>query len=93
MFNEIEKVLEKEVRPFLAKHYGDVQLIDVKDGVIKIKLTGQCKNCPSAKYTVEDTIESALKRNIEQIKEVVLVNEVSEEILDMARRLLGRKDR
>jgi Fe-S cluster biogenesis protein NfuA len=92
MFAEVEKVLEKEVRPYLQEHYGDVLLMDVNDGIVRIKLTGQCKNCPSAKFTVEDVIEAALKRNLKGIKEVVLVNEVSEELLDIARKILSKKD-
>lgn len=93
MIAEVERVLDKEVRPYLAKHYGNVELVDIKDGIVKIKLTGQCKHCISAKYTVEEIIETALKKNVEAVKKVVLVNEVSEELLDAARKLLGKKDR
>lgn len=92
MLDKVERVLEKEVRPYLREHFGDVELISVNDGVVKIKLTGQCKNCPSAKFTVEDVIEKALKSSIKGIKEVILVNEVSEELLDIARKILSKKD-
>ncbi|HWR61157.1 MAG TPA: NifU family protein [Clostridia bacterium] len=90
MFEEVERVLEEEVRPYLKQHYGNVQLESVYDGVVRIKLTGQCKNCPSARLTVEDIIETALKRNLEDIKEVVLINEVSEELIEIARKILRK---
>jgi len=90
MFEKVERVLEKEVRPYLEQHYGNVQLVSVYDGVVRIKLTGQCKNCPSARFTVEDIIETALKRNLEDIKEVVLINEVSEELIEIARKILRK---
>ncbi len=91
MFEKVEKILEEEVRPYLEQHYGNVELVSVYDGVVRIRLTGQCKNCPSAKLTAENVIEAALKRNLEDIREVVLINEVSEELIEIARKILGQK--
>lgn len=89
MIKEIEKVIDSEIRPYLRQHYGDIELLNVKDGIVEIKLVGQCSGCPSAKYTVEDVIESNLKEKIPEIKKVVLVNEVSQELLNMAREILN----
>ncbi|WP_027623884.1 NifU family protein [Clostridium lundense] len=89
MIKEIENVIDSEIRPYLKEHYGDIELLGVKDGVVEIKLIGQCSGCPSAKYTVEDVIESNLKEKIPGIKKVILVNEVSQELLDMARKILN----
>lgn len=91
MFEKVERILEEEVRPYLEQHYGNVELVSVYGGVVRIRLTGQCKNCPSAKLTAENVIEAALKRNLEDIKEVVLINEVSEELIEIARKILGQK--
>lgn len=91
MFEKVEKILEEEVRPYLKQHYGNVQLVSVNDGIVKIKLTGQCKNCPSAKFTVENIIETSLRRNLEDIKGLVLINEVSEELMEIARKILSPK--
>lgn len=88
MFEKVESILEEKVRPYLKQHYGNVQLVSVYDGVTRIKLTGQCKNCPSARLTVENIIETALKSNLEDIREVVLINEVSEELMEIARKIL-----
>lgn len=93
MYSEIEKILEFNVRPKLADHYGNIELISYNDGIVEVKLMGQCKGCLSAKYTVEDVVEVALKKNIPCIKKVILRNEVSEELLNQARKFLNEGNR
>lgn len=92
MFQRVQKILDEKVKPYLAEHYGDVELIEVKDGIVKIKLLGQCSGCPSAKYTVEDLIEAKLKAEVPEIKEVILDNEVSKELWDMAKKILKQRN-
>ncbi|KAJ52009.1 Fe-S cluster biogenesis protein NfuA [Clostridium tetanomorphum] len=89
MISEVEKTIDREIRPYLREHYGDIQLLDIKNGIVQIKLIGQCSGCPSAKYTVEDVIETKLKERFAEVKKVVLINEVSEDLLDMARKILN----
>ncbi|MCB2296070.1 NifU family protein [Clostridium algoriphilum] len=93
MLAEIEKILEKNVRPKLADHYGNVELVSVVDGIVEVKLLGQCKGCLSAKYTIEDIVEAELKKEIPEIKKVVLINEVSDELLDQARKILNKHNK
>lgn len=93
MFAEIERILELNVRPKLAEHYGNIKLISAVDGIVEVKLLGQCKGCLSAKYTVEDLVEVALKEVIPSIKKVVLKNEVSEALLEQARKILNDSSR
>ncbi|MCY6371920.1 NifU family protein [Clostridium ganghwense] len=90
MFEKVEKVLEAKVRPVLAKHYGNIELIKVEDGIVKVKLLGQCSGCPSAKYTIEEIVETSLKEEIPEVKKVVLIHETSEELIDMARKILKK---
>ncbi|WP_432405986.1 NifU family protein [Wukongibacter sp. M2B1] len=91
MFNQVEKVLKEKVRPKLLDHYGDIKLIKVENNVVEVKLLGACSGCPSAQFTIEDIVEASLKEEIPEIEKVVLVNEVSQELLDMARKILNRK--
>ena len=49
MIERIDEVLEKKVRPALLSHEGDVQIVEYADGVLKIRLTGHCSGCPSAR--------------------------------------------
>jgi Fe-S cluster biogenesis protein NfuA len=91
MFNKVKNVIEKSVQPKLQEHYGDIELLRVReDGVVEVKLLGACRGCPSAQITIEEVVEAILKNEIPEIKKVVLVNEVSEELLDMAKKILNR---
>jgi len=55
----VEQALEK-VRPLLRSHGGDVELIDLCDGVLKLKLEGSCHGCPSSSITLRNAIEEAI---------------------------------
>ena len=47
------------------------QLIDVSNGIVKVKLTGACGGCPMASMTLRHGIERALKEKVPDIKEVI----------------------
>lgn len=72
MKDRVEKALDK-IRPSLRADGGDVELIEVKDGVVKVKLTGACGGCPMSQLTLKMGIERLLKQEIPEIKEVVAV--------------------
>jgi len=87
---ELEKIINEKIRPRLQSHDGDVQVIDVVDGIVRVKLTGACSGCPSADLTTKDFIEDELKKNFSWVKEVRIINEVSEDLLEMARKILRK---
>ena len=70
MRDKVEAVLAK-IRPSLVADGGNVELVDVKDGVVKLKLTGACAGCPMSTMTLKNGIERILKREIPEVKEVV----------------------
>ncbi len=70
MRDRVEEALDK-IRPSLMADGGNVELIAVNDGVVKVKLTGACGGCPMATLTLKMGIERILKREIPEIKEVV----------------------
>lgn len=72
MREKVEAALEL-VRPTLKADGGDVQLIDVKDGVVTLKLTGACGGCPMATMTLKGGIERVLKEQVPEVKEIVAV--------------------
>ena len=88
MIEKINEILEKKVRPALLLHSGDVELISYKDGVVSVRLLGACAGCPSASLTNEEVIAAELKTALPEIKDVVLVQQTSEELLDFARKIL-----
>jgi Fe-S cluster biogenesis protein NfuA len=49
-----------EVRPYLRSHGGDVELLGVRDGVVRLRLAGSCDGCPSSAETMRQTIEEAI---------------------------------
>ena len=70
MREKVESVLNL-VRPSLRADGGDVELIDVKEGVVTVRLTGACGGCPMATMTLKNGIERALKEQVPGVKEVV----------------------
>ncbi|UQZ33299.1 hypothetical protein C2I18_06835 [Paenibacillus sp. PK3_47] len=72
MYDEVLEVLDK-LRPFLQRDGGDVELIDVEDGIVKLKLMGACGSCPSSTITLKAGIERALVEEVEGVEEVVQV--------------------
>ena len=67
---QVEAVLEK-IRPGLVADGGDVELVDVNDGTVEVRLTGACAGCPFSEMTVKMGIERLLKQEIPEVKEVV----------------------
>ncbi|WP_019536426.1 NifU family protein [Paenibacillus ginsengihumi] len=72
MYDEVLEVLDK-LRPFLQRDGGDVELVDVEDGIVKLKLIGACGSCPSSTITLKAGIERALLEEVEGIQEVIQV--------------------
>ncbi len=72
MRERVEAALNK-IRPALVADGGDLELVDVNDGVVKIKLTGACAGCPMSTMTLKMGIERVLKQDIPEVKEVVAV--------------------
>lgn len=85
---EIETVLDREVRPALARHGGDIRLEGLASGVAHLRLLGQCSGCPSAELTMEQTVRKTLLETLPQLKDAVLVTGVSDALLEEARRML-----
>ena len=71
-YDEVLEVLDK-LRPFLQRDGGDVELVDVEDGVVKLRLMGACGSCPSSTITLKAGIERALLEEVEGIEEVLQV--------------------
>ena len=89
MVDEINNAINTKIRPLLAEHNGNIELVKVNDGVAYVKLLGACSGCPSARYTMEELVSSVLKE-IPEVKEVQMANPVSREMMDFARQLLTK---
>jgi Fe-S cluster biogenesis protein NfuA len=69
---KIEPLIE-QIRPMLQADGGDVELVDVVDGVVMVKLKGACAGCPMSTMTIKNGIERYLKQ---RVPEVVSVEQV-----------------
>jgi len=68
----VEKVLDR-VRISLKSEGGDIELIDVKDGVVYVKLMGACGTCPMSMLTMKNLVESSIRKEFPEIKAVQAV--------------------
>lgn len=74
MKEEILKALEL-IRPFLQADNGDVELVEITDeNIVKVRLTGECENCPMSILTLRAGIERALMNNVPGIRRIEAVN-------------------
>lgn len=72
MREKVEAALSR-IRSVLQADGGDVELVDVSDGVVKLRLTGACSGCAMATLTLRAGIERVLKEQVPEVKEVVAV--------------------
>tara|TARA_B100000749_G_C18088876_1_gene326838 strand:- start:236 stop:487 length:252 start_codon:yes stop_codon:yes gene_type:complete len=67
MEEEVEEILES-LRPMLLQDGGNVELVDIDDGVVKVRLVGACVSCSSSLMTLKMGIEKALKKAIPMVR-------------------------
>jgi Fe-S cluster biogenesis protein NfuA len=72
MREQVEKSLQK-IRPMLQADGGDVELVDIVDGIVKLRLQGACAGCPGAQMTLKMGVEKQLKQDIPDVKAVEAV--------------------
>jgi Fe-S cluster biogenesis protein NfuA len=59
-----------DIREALRRDGGDVELVDVVDGVVQVRLTGACRGCPMASQTLTHGVESVIKERIPEVTRV-----------------------
>jgi len=69
MREQVEAVIN-EIRPMLQADGGDIELVDVEDGVVKVRLRGACAGCPGAQMTLKMGVERRLKEKIPEVQRV-----------------------
>ncbi len=72
MREKVEEAL-KMIRPALQADGGDVELVDVIDGIVKVRLKGACGGCPMSQMTLTRGIEATIKKAVPEIKRVEAV--------------------
>lgn len=69
MKEKVEAALDK-IRPMLQRDGGNVELVEVADGIVKVRLQGACKGCPMSQMTIKNGIERLLKQEVPEVKTV-----------------------
>ncbi len=69
---QVEQCIE-EVRPQLQADGGDIELLDVKNGVAKVKLKGACNGCPMSAITLQYGVVNCIKKRVPEIEKVEVV--------------------
>ena len=70
MLAKINKVVDEKIRPGIQMDGGDIEVVDVENGIVKIRLMGACQGCPASAATLYGGVERILKQEIPEIKGV-----------------------
>jgi Fe-S cluster biogenesis protein NfuA len=65
----VEAALD-EVRPYLRSHGGEVQLVQARGGVVRLRLQGSCSGCPASRTTLELAVEEAIRRAVPEVEAI-----------------------
>jgi Fe-S cluster biogenesis protein NfuA len=69
MREKVEEAINK-IRPMLQADGGDVELVDVQEGIVTVRLQGACAGCPMSQMTLKNGIEKILKKEIPEVVSV-----------------------
>lgn len=69
MQTQVQDVLNK-LRPFLLRDGGDVELVGIDEGIVRVRLMGACGSCPSSTITLKAGIERALLEEVPGVTEL-----------------------
>ena len=72
MNESIEKALN-EIRPMLARHLGNIELVKFEEGTVYVRLLGTCHGCPLSQLTLKAGVEELLKSRVEGVTSVEAV--------------------
>lgn len=73
LFNRVNAIIEKDIRPFIESDGGLIELVSVEDdGTVFVKLAGACAGCPGATMTLKGGVQQILKMKIPQVNSVEL---------------------
>ena len=73
MKKQVENALEK-IKPMLQADGGDVELVEIDNGTVKVRLKGACSGCPMSQMTLKNGIERFLKQEVPEVESVESVD-------------------
>lgn len=73
VFQKVEAALNK-IRPYLEADGGDVKIVSIEEGIVRIELLGACGTCPMSTMTMKAGVEEAIIKAVPEIKAVEAIN-------------------
>ena len=87
----INEILDQKVRPQLMEHEGNIELVEIRNDIAYVRMTGHCSGCPSAIYTLESIVKEEILANTNIVKDVKLHQDVNPELYDFAKKILNKE--
>ena len=91
MEEKIQEILDEVINVQLGLHGGSATLTGFDDGVARVKFLGACASCMSSQDTLELVVKESIMSRLPEVKDVVLDTTVSQDLLDMARKILNKE--
>lgn len=92
MLDMIQQIVDHQIAPALAEHGGSIELVEFRDGVLRIRLLGQCCNCPASQATANNLILTTLQERLPMIEAIEIIESPSAmELMTLAREILQGK--
>lgn len=73
ILEKVEAALDS-IRPYLQADGGDVRVLDISDGLLRLELLGACGNCPMSTMTLKAGVEEAVRKSVPEITSVEAIN-------------------
>lgn len=73
MQEKVQKIIDK-MRPYIQMHGGDVALVEVKNEIVKIKVSGACVGCGFANETYNNMLSGMIKEEVPEVKDILIEN-------------------
>ncbi|WKK80070.1 NifU family protein [Marivirga arenosa] len=73
ILDRVEKALDS-IRPYLEADGGNVKVLDINEGILRLELLGACGNCPMSTMTLKAGVEEAVKKAVPEIISVEAIN-------------------
>jgi Fe-S cluster biogenesis protein NfuA len=68
LYGVVSRIFATQINPAVAQHGGKVELIDVQDATVVLRMSGGCQGCGMANVTLRQGIEAALRRQLPQVR-------------------------
>ncbi|MDR1264725.1 MAG: NifU family protein [Propionibacteriaceae bacterium] len=88
VLDRVEALLDQRVRPLLRSHGGAISVVGFDQGVLSVRLRGECAGCPAADLSMRYLVRDELLSAVAEVRQVALEGGVSDELIDQARALL-----